>query len=111
MLSNTELLKTIKKLLGVCCDFSYFIQKLQVTDSFEEEVTKFDLGFTSVLISLLVKISQLARENYNEKILNILHRLDFNGFYSKALDTFRGHPSKEVPPAASTKSTTISYPN
>ena len=54
---------------------------------------------------------QLARENYNEKILNILHRLDFNGFYSKALDTFRGHPSKEVPPAVSTKSTTISYPN
>lgn len=111
LLSNPELLTTVKKLLGVCCDFSDFMQKLQVTDSFEEEVTKFDLGFTSVLISLLDKISQLARENYNEKILNILHRLDFNGFYSKALDTFRGHPSKEVPPAVSTKSTTISYPN
>jgi hypothetical protein len=35
-----------------------------------------------------IQISQLARENYNERILNILHRLDFNGFYSKALDTF-----------------------
>ena len=30
-----------------------------MTDSFEEEVTKFDLGFTSVLISLLDKISQV----------------------------------------------------
>lgn len=28
-------------------------------DAFEEEVTKFDLGFTSVLISLLDKISQV----------------------------------------------------
>jgi len=111
LLSNPELLNTVKKLLAICSDFADFMQKLQVTDSFEEEVTKFDLGFTSVLISLLDKISQLARENYNEKILNILHRLDFNGFYSKALDTFRGHPTKEQPPAVSTKSTTISYPN
>ena len=57
-------------------------------ESFEEEVTKFDLRFTSILVSLLDKISQLARENYNERILNILHRLDFNGFYSKAIDKF-----------------------
>lgn len=58
-------------------------------ENFEQEVAKFDLRFTSVLVSLLDKISQLARENYNERILNILHRLDFNGFYSKALDNFR----------------------
>jgi gamma-tubulin complex component 2 len=77
-------------------------------NAFEEEVTKFDLGFTSVLISLLDKISQLARENYNERILNILHRLDFNGFYSKALDTFRGHSAKEISSAAPA-STTTSY--
>ena len=131
--------------------------KLQTSppDAFSEEITKFDLGFTSVLISLLDKISQvrqffkfnsgtsrgsmdppknyyapslpipsrislslhiffftiqLARENYNEKILNILHRLDFNGFYSKALDTFRGHTAKERPNTTSS-SATISYPN
>merc|ERR1711936_768774 len=59
LLSNITLLTTVRKLLGICCDFSDYMQ--------------------------------LARENYNEKILNILHRLDFNGYYSKKLDTFGGH--------------------
>jgi len=57
-------------------------------ESFDDELKKFDFEFTGLLVSLLDKISQLARENYNERILNILHRLDFNGFYSRALDTF-----------------------
>ena len=37
---------------------------------------------------LLDRIAQIGRDNYNERILNILHRLDFNGFYSKALEKF-----------------------
>ena len=40
-----------------------------MTDSFEEEVTKFDLGFTSVLISLLDKISQvISVMNVNKQL-------------------------------------------
>ena len=92
LLSNTDLLSTVKKLLGVCSEFSDFMNELESLEdfaSFEDDVNKFDLRFTSVLVSLLDKISQLARENYNEKMLNILYRLDFNGFYSKALDAFR----------------------
>ena len=91
LLSNPQLLTTVKKLLGVCCEFSEYMQKLDELedfDAFEEEVNKYDLKFTGVLVTLLDRISQLARENYNEKILNILYRLDFNGYYSKALDTF-----------------------
>ena len=57
-------------------------------DSFSSDVAKFDFQFDSVLITLLDKIATLGRENYNERILNILHRLDFNGFYSKALEKF-----------------------
>ena len=30
--------------------------------------------FSSVLFSLLDRISQLGRDNYNEKVLNVLHR-------------------------------------
>merc|ERR1719245_719534 len=92
LLSNTQLLSTVKKLLGVCSEFSDFMNQLESLEDFEpfeDDVNKFDLRFTSVLVSLLDRISQLARENYNEKMLNILYRLDFNGFYSKALDAFR----------------------
>ena len=92
LLSNTQLLSTVKKLLGVCSEFSYYMSDLEEMENFEDfedDVNKFDLRFTSVLVSLLDRISQLARENYNEKMLNILYRLDFNGFYSKALDAFR----------------------
>ena len=64
-----------------------------------------------MLFSLLDRISQLGRDNYNEKVLNVLHRwdcfdcpyslankntnhescvrLDFNGFYTTAIDQFK----------------------
>ena len=32
--------------------------------------------FSSVLFSLLDRISQLGRDNYNEKVLNVLHRYE-----------------------------------
>ena len=59
-----------------------------VDEAFEEEINKFDMTFTAALVTLLDRISQLARENYNEKILNILYRLDFNGYYSKELEKY-----------------------
>jgi gamma-tubulin complex component 2 len=99
LVSNLELLTTVKKLLGVCSDFCYYmndLDSLEDFDAFEDDIKKFDLGFTSGLVSLLDRISQMARENYNEKILNILYRLDFNGFYSKALDTFGRSKPQEV---------------
>ena len=91
LLSNPQLLTTVKKVLGICAEFSHYmndLQSLEDFEAFEDDVNKFDLRFTSGLVSLLDRISTLARENYNEKILNILYRLDFNGYYSKALDTF-----------------------
>ena len=54
---------------------------------------RYDLQFNSVLASLLDRISQLGRDNYNEKVLNMLHRLDFNGFYTSAVDQFKSNPA------------------
>ena len=68
----------------------------------------YDLQFNSVLASLLDRISQLGRDNYNEKVFNNLHRLvhigilmlrcltltfrlDFNGFYTSAVPDQAGH--------------------
>lgn len=44
------------------------------SDSFEQSISKFNLQFTAVLVGLLDKISELGRENNNEKVLNILYR-------------------------------------
>ena len=41
-------------------------------------------------MTLLSHIAEMGRDNYNERVLNILNRLDFNGFYTKALDQFSG---------------------
>ena len=95
MLSNPGLLTTLRKILGVASDFADFLPRAtdnllfeNDADSFQSDVNKFDLSFSSVLFTLLDSISKLGRDNYNERILNILNRLDFNGFYTAALDRF-----------------------
>lgn len=90
LLSSPQLLATVKKLLSVCSDFALYMQNLgDCGDSFTEDIARYDLQFSSVLFSLLDRISQLGRDNYNEKVLNVLHRLDFNGFYTTAIDQFK----------------------
>ena len=91
LLSSPQLLATVKKLLGLCSEFSEYMLNLRFsnTDDFDNDIQRFNLQFNSVLVSLLDKISQLGRDNYNEKVLNILHRIDFNGFYTTALDQFK----------------------
>merc|ERR1712173_312830 len=93
LLSSPQLLATVKKLLNVCSDFAHYMQNLtDATEDFVEDIKRYDLQFNSVLASLLDRISQLGRDNYNEKVLNILHRLDFNGFYTTAIDQFKSTP-------------------
>ena len=75
LLSSPQLLATVKKLLSVCSDFALYMQNLgDCGESFTQDVARYDLQFSSVLFSLLDRISQLGRDNYNEKVLNVLHR-------------------------------------
>ena len=37
-------------------------------DSFTDDITRYDLQFSSVLFSLLDRINQLDRDNYNKKV-------------------------------------------
>jgi len=95
LLSSPQLLATVKKLLSVCAEFAAYMQNLtDCAEDFIEDVKRYDLQFNSVLASLLDRISQLGRDNYNEKVLNILHRLDFNGFYTSAVDQFKSTPGE-----------------
>jgi len=94
LLSSPQLLATVKKLLCVCSDFALYMDNLtDAVEDFVEDIKRYDLQFNSVLASLLDRISQLGRDNYNEKVLNILHRLDFNGFYTTTIDQFKSTPA------------------
>ena len=94
MLSSPLLLALVQKLLAVCVDYAAFMTQLVAScddlERFAEDVRAYDLSFSSKLMTLLDKIAKMGRENYNERIMNILHRLDFNGYYSKQLDKFGG---------------------
>ncbi|XP_046395622.1 gamma-tubulin complex component 2-like isoform X2 [Ischnura elegans] len=113
MLTNSVLLSTVHKLLGVCVKFAEFIKvstpSLHVlsgrnastsastsdspavervvseSDSFEQSISRFDLEFTGMLVGLLDKIAELGRINNSEKLVNVLYRLDFNEFYGEQL--------------------------
>ncbi|XP_037070798.1 LOW QUALITY PROTEIN: gamma-tubulin complex component 2-like [Pollicipes pollicipes] len=58
--------------------------------TFESRVAEMDAQFTGVLITLLDSISDFGRENYNAKLISILYRLDFNGFYTERLEQRAG---------------------
>lgn len=55
------------------------------TPSFEETILSLDNKFTEALMRLLDRICDLGCDNNNEKLLNVLCRLDFNLFYTKIL--------------------------
>ncbi|XP_014475537.1 PREDICTED: gamma-tubulin complex component 2-like isoform X2 [Dinoponera quadriceps] len=55
------------------------------TGSFEETIISLDEKFTQILLRLLDRICDLGCHNNNEKLLNVLCRLDFNLFYTDIL--------------------------
>ncbi|XP_043228485.1 gamma-tubulin complex component 2-like [Amphibalanus amphitrite] len=95
MLTRPELLRTVSRLLTVCVTFVSFLQSPEpeeASDSvtFAASVAEMDAQFTSVLLTLLDNISDFGRENYNAKLISILYRLDFNGFYTEQLEQRAG---------------------
>lgn len=44
------------------------------SESFEQSIKRFDLQFSQSLLSLMEKISELARKNTNDKLVNLLYR-------------------------------------
>uniref|UniRef100_H2ZE07 Gamma-tubulin complex component n=1 Tax=Ciona savignyi TaxID=51511 RepID=H2ZE07_CIOSA len=128
LLTNTELLKMLSKLLMLCVSFSNFMQGLsrQVDGPMLEEnlehstlagpptaieiqseadrlatatlasahlddlatsadhqvtVDAFKRNFTTVLMNLLNRVSFISREEGQHGLFNILHKLDYNGYY------------------------------
>ncbi|KRF82554.1 gamma-tubulin complex component 2 homolog isoform X3 [Drosophila virilis] len=90
MLTETSHLnRAIFKLCKICLKFCEFIQSestLDETDTFAERVKRFDLEFTGMLISFLKQINDLAKDNTADRFMNLVHRINFNGFYSEQME-------------------------
>ncbi|XP_076348938.1 gamma-tubulin complex component 2-like isoform X2 [Tachypleus tridentatus] len=61
-------------------------QMVMGQDSFQQRISSFHYEFNDMLFQLLEMISDQERENYSEKMVNMLYRLDFNNFYSQKMD-------------------------
>ncbi|KAH8396173.1 hypothetical protein KR222_004543, partial [Zaprionus bogoriensis] len=59
---------------------------LDPTETFSERVNSFDLEFTGMLISFLKQINDLAKDNTADRFMNLVHRINFNGFYSEQME-------------------------
>ncbi|XP_015599336.1 gamma-tubulin complex component 2 isoform X2 [Cephus cinctus] len=102
MLTEPDLLGCITDLCSVCvefCDFMQDHQKASEEVSFEETITSLDSRFTETLIKLLDRICHLGCDNANEKLLNVLSRLDFNLFYTDILVRRSSEKTQEQPQA------------
>ncbi|XP_034097807.1 gamma-tubulin complex component 2 homolog [Drosophila albomicans] len=61
-------------------------QKLDHADTFTERIKCFDRGFTSALISFLKEVYGLAKVNTNDVFMNLVNRINFNGYYSQQME-------------------------
>ncbi|EDW82486.1 uncharacterized protein Dwil_GK25106 [Drosophila willistoni] len=59
---------------------------LDPADTFGESVRRFDLEFTGLLIGFLKQVNDLAKENTSDRFMNLVHRINFNTFYSEQME-------------------------
>ncbi|CAL8282835.1 unnamed protein product [Merluccius merluccius] len=58
---------------------------LQSGGGFETTIGRFDSNFSSLLLDLLDKLSIYSTNDCEHSMINIIYRLDFNGFYTERL--------------------------
>ncbi|XP_064605100.1 gamma-tubulin complex component 2-like [Liolophura sinensis] len=65
---------------------SEHVDQLAGSENFERTILNFDTNFSRLLLELLDKIMDFSSCGSEHKLLNILYRLDFNGFYTSKLE-------------------------
>ncbi|KAK2565111.1 Gamma-tubulin complex component 2 [Acropora cervicornis] len=110
MLTNPELLKVVSKLMLVCVTFTNCMQRFTQSatvesqeiiapgvisehvdqmisgEDFERTIQNFDNNFSLHLMDLLEKLSHYSTIDCEHQMLNIIARLDHNGFYTAQLE-------------------------
>lgn len=62
------------------------VDALQSDSGFEGTISKFDSNFSTLLLDLLDKLSIYSTNDCEHSMINIIYRLDFNGFYTERLE-------------------------
>ncbi|KAK3559233.1 hypothetical protein QTP86_008357 [Hemibagrus guttatus] len=62
------------------------VDSLQSDSGFECTISKFDSNFSTLLLDLLDKLSIYSTNDCEHSMINIIYRLDFNGFYTERLE-------------------------
>ncbi|XP_072139030.1 gamma-tubulin complex component 2 [Mobula birostris] len=69
---------------------------LHSTSGFEGTINTFDNNFSSNLLDLLDRLSISSTNDCEHSMINIIYRLDFNGFYSERLEHMSAERSKPL---------------
>lgn len=89
MLKSPELLEVIFSMSKVCLAFCKLIEieskLLQPSDKYLEKVKSVDEEFSMLLMEFLNKLNVLSLENPSGKFINLVHRINFNSFYTEHL--------------------------
>ncbi|XP_028651429.1 gamma-tubulin complex component 2 [Erpetoichthys calabaricus] len=75
------------------------VDALQSSCGFESTINKFDTNFSTHLLDLLDKLSIYSTNDCEHSMINIIYRLDFNGFYTERLERMSAERNQK--PAAS----------
>ncbi|KAL7992831.1 hypothetical protein Chor_017087 [Crotalus horridus] len=69
---------------------------LHVSSGFEATINKFDSNFSAHLLDLLDKLSIYSTNDCEHSMINIIYRLDFNGFYTERLEHMSAERSQKT---------------
>ncbi|XP_053306596.1 gamma-tubulin complex component 2 [Spea bombifrons] len=74
------------------------VDAFQSSSGFEATINNFDSNFSTHLLDLLDKLSMYSTNDCEHSMINIIYRLDFNGFYTERLKQLSAERSQKAPP-------------
>ncbi|MGH0168574.1 UNVERIFIED_CONTAM: hypothetical protein FKN15_055048 [Acipenser sinensis] len=88
---------------------SEHVDALQSAAGFEGTINKFDSNFSTHLLDLLDRLSVYSTNDCEHSMINIIYRLDFNGFYTERLERMSAERSQRTAPPGAPRAP-VPYP-
>lgn len=89
-LNHPDILRCIMSICGVCLNFAKFIQSddgNKVSNKWQAIINAFGKEFDKYLFQLLNTINGMSCEEMaGAKLINLVHRINFNGYYSERIE-------------------------